>query len=92
MERKESLEDQVRCEFEGTVMYVPRKIFCMMVLRCQYPDKKYIRYKEGAVMYSMSEREFYKLAHNAGAIHKVNKMVLVNVAKIDEFLNYFREE
>ena len=92
MERKESLEDQVRCEFEGTVMYVPRKIFCMMVLRCQYPDKKYIRYKEGAVMYSMSEREFYKLAHNAGAIHKVNKMVLVNVAKIYEFLNYFREE
>ena len=90
MERKESLEDQVRCEFEGTVMYVPRKIFCMMVLRCQYPDKKYIRYKEGAVMYSMSEREFYKLAHNAGAIHKVNKMV--HVAKIDEFLNYFREE
>ena len=92
MRSDEPIEEQVRCEFEGTVIYVPRKIFSMMVLRCQYPEKKYIRYKEGAVLYSMSEREFNKLAHNAGAVHKVNKMSLVKVAKVDDYLEYFVEQ
>jgi len=91
MRGNDSIEEQVRCEYKGTIIYVPRKLFSMMVLRCQAPDKKFIRYKDGADLYSMSEREFYKLAHNAGAVHKVNKMSLVNVAKIDEFLEYFKE-
>ncbi len=91
MKRIDLEDDQVRCEYEGTVIYISKKLFSMMVLRSQYPDKKFIRYKEGAVLYSMSEREFNKLAHNAGAIYKVNKMSLVNVAKIDEYLDYFKE-
>lgn len=91
MRRGEPNEEKIKCEFEGTVIYVPRKIFSMMVLRCQYPEKKFIRYKDGAEMYSMSEREFNKLAHNAGAVHKVKKMSLVKVDLIDKYLDYFRE-
>ncbi len=87
----EAKEDSVRCEYEGTVIYVPKNVFLMMTLRMQYPEKKFIRYKEGAVLYSMSQREFDKLAHNAGAVYKVNKMALVKVDLVDRFLEYFKE-
>ena len=91
MRSSEAIEKQVRCEFDGSVFYIPRKMFAMIVLRCQYPEKKFVRYREGAVLYSMSEREFNKLAHNAGAIHKVNKMSLVKVEIVDKYLDYFKE-
>ena len=85
-------EEQVKCEYNGSTIYVPPKIFSQVVLRVQYPKKKYIRYKDGPAMYSMSERTFYTLVHNAGAIHKVDKMALVNVETIDKFLEFFKEE
>ncbi len=85
------VEDLVRCEYKGTVSYITPSLFSMMVLRTKYPEKKFIRYKDGPDLYSVSEREFYKLAHNAGAVHKVNKMVLVKVDLIDKYLDYFRE-
>ncbi len=91
MRGEEPIEQQVRCELEGSTFYIPRRIFSMMVLRCQYPQKKYVRYKDGAVLYGMSEREFNKLAHNAGAVHKVNKMSLVKVDSVDKYLEYFKE-
>ena len=39
----------------------------------------------------MSEREFYNLAHDAKAVYKRNKMALVKVDVLDEYLEYFRE-
>ena len=92
MRNTELPEDQVKCELDGAVFYIPRKLFSTMVLRCHYPEKKFVRYKEGAVLYGMSEREFYKLAHNSGAVHKVKKMALVKVELVDKFLEYFREQ
>lgn len=91
MRSSKTIDDQVRCDLDGSVFYIPRKLFATMVLRCQYPEKKFVRYKEGAVLYSMSEREFNKLAHNAGAVHKVNKMSLVKVELVDKYLDYFKE-
>lgn len=87
----EPIEEQVKCLLGDSVFYIPKKLFSRMVLRCQYPEKKFIRYKEGAILYSMSEREFYKLAHEAGAVYKVNKMALVNVEILDKYLEYFKE-
>ena len=37
-------------------------------------QKKFVRYKEGAEMYSMSMRKFQDMAKDAGAIYKVGKM------------------
>ena len=91
MRGDEPVEEQVRCEYEGTIMYVPKKVFSMIALRAPFPDKKFVRYKEGAMMYSMSEREFNILAHAAGAVHKYGKMSLVKVATIDDYLEYFKE-
>ena len=91
MRGEEPIEEQVRCECDGNIIYVPRKVFSLFVLRVPFADKKFIRYKEGAIMYSMSEREFNTLAHAAGAVHKYGKMSLVKVATVDEYLEYFKE-
>ncbi|MBO6308836.1 MAG: hypothetical protein J6N70_08410 [Oribacterium sp.] len=59
-------------------------------MRSQIDEKKFIRYKDGAYLYSMSEREFNKLAHDANAVYKRNKMVLVKMDIVDKYLEYFR--
>ena len=46
---------------------------------------------KGAQLYSMSQSTFEKLAKEAKAIYKYNKLVLVNTEKIDEYLELFHE-
>jgi len=52
--------------------------------------KKYVRYQEGAEIYSMSLRKFQDLAKDAGAIYKVGKMVLVNCETFERYLETFK--
>lgn len=52
--------------------------------------KKFIRYKEGAELYSMSQKKFEKLAKEAKATYKVDKVVLVNTEILDEYLELYR--
>lgn len=84
-------ENMVECHYNGAIIMVPVKVFLAMTLRTQFDEKKFVRYKEGAKLYSMSEREFNKLAHDARAVYKRNKMALVKLEIIDEYLEYFRE-
>lgn len=51
---------------------------------------KFVRYAEGAKMYSMGVSKFMQLAKDAKACYKVNQMVLVNVEIIDKYLETFR--
>ncbi len=39
--------------------------------------KRFVRYKEGAQLYSMSQSKFERLAKEAGATYKIDKLVLV---------------
>lgn len=52
--------------------------------------KKFVRYKEGAELYSMSERKFMDLAKDAQATYKIDHVVLVNCDILDEYLESFR--
>lgn len=52
--------------------------------------KKYVRYKEGAELYSMSQSKFERMAKEAGATYKVDKLVLVNTRVFEEYLETFR--
>lgn len=52
--------------------------------------KKFVRYKEGSEIYSMSLRKFQELAKDAGAIYKVGKMALVNCEILDRYMETFR--
>ena len=52
--------------------------------------KKFVRYKEGAEMYSMCQSKFERMARDAKAIYKVDKLVLVNCDNFEEYLETFR--
>lgn len=51
--------------------------------------QKFVRYAQGAEMYSMSLSKFQQLAKDAKACYKVNQLVLVNLEIIDEYLETF---
>lgn len=52
--------------------------------------QKFVRYAEGAKMYSMGLTKFQKLAKDAKACYKIGQMVLVNTEILDEYLEQFR--
>lgn len=55
------------------------------------PRKKiFVRYKEGAEMYSMCQKTFEMRAKEAGAVYKVGKAVLVNCEIFEKYLELFR--
>lgn len=58
----------------------------------RYGKKKFVRYEEGAQIYSMGLHTFQDLAKEAGAIYRIRRVVLVNTERIDEYLENFREE
>ena len=52
--------------------------------------KRLVRYKEGAEIYSMGMNKFQALAKDAGAILKIDRMVLVDLDTFDQYLETFR--
>lgn len=52
-------------------------------------NKRFVRYSEGAEMYSMSVSKFMQLVKDAKVCYKVNQLVLVNLDIIDEYLETF---
>jgi hypothetical protein len=52
--------------------------------------KRFVRYKEGAEMYSMCQTKFEKMAKDARAIYKCDKLVLVNTEIFERYLETFR--
>lgn len=52
--------------------------------------KRLVRYKEGAEMYSMGMNKFQTLAKDAGAVLKIDRMVLVDLETFDKYLETFR--
>ena len=52
--------------------------------------KRLVRYKEGAEMYSVGMNKFQTLAKDAGAILKIDRMVVVDLDVLDQYLESFR--
>ena len=55
-------------------------------------NKRFVRYPEGAEMYSMSLSKFQQLAKDAKACYKMNRLVLVNLGILNEYLETFHIE
>lgn len=53
--------------------------------------KKFVRYDEGAVLYSMGHHAFKVLAKDAGAIYHIGRMVLINTEIVDEYIEKYRD-
>lgn len=64
----------------------------MEVAREAVSGKKFVRYKEGAQIYSISVSKFQRLAKEAGALYKVDKVALVNTELFEQYLESFRVE
>ena len=52
-------------------------------------QKKFVRYDEGAILYSVGLHTFQDLAKEAGAVYHVKRVVLVNTEKVDQYLEHF---
>lgn len=53
-------------------------------------EKIYVRYDEGAERYSMCKHTFMKLAADAHAVYKINRLILVNTKIFEDYLEMFR--
>lgn len=53
--------------------------------------KKFVRYPEGAEIYSMGIQSFMKIAKEAHAVYKIRNIALVNTEILDAYLEAFRE-
>lgn len=51
--------------------------------------KKFVRYEEGAELYSVGLCKFKEIAHDANAVYKIGRVVLVNLEKVDAYLETF---
>lgn len=54
--------------------------------------KKWVRYGEGAELYSIGLHSFMHLAKEAGAVYHINRIVLVNTEKLDDYLETFCDD
>lgn len=59
-------------------------------MEAKVQKKDYVRYDEGAERYSMSKHSFMKLAQDAHAVYKINRLSLVNTRIFEEYLESFR--
>ena len=50
----------------------------------------YVRYDEGAELYSMCKHSFMKLAADAHAVYKINRLSLVNTKIFEDYLETYR--
>ena len=48
--------------------------------------KKFVRYEEGAKLYSIGRNLFIELARDADAVYKIKGCAVVNVQKVDKFI------
>lgn len=48
--------------------------------------KKYVRYGEGAILFSLGERKFMELAKEANAVRKIKGVCLVNIDVINQYI------
>ena len=93
MAKEKDEESLVKCIYNDMVFYVPSDVFSIVLLRTQrYSTKKYVRYKEGAELYSMSERKFTDLANNSDAVVHVDKIALVDLEKVEEYIKLNNSE
>jgi len=86
---KQNEEKKVRL-FENDMTFTGKHATYMKYLVNE--AQLFVRYPEGAEMYSMSLSKFQQLAKDAKACYKMNRLVLVNLDILDEYLETFHIE
>lgn len=76
---------------EEIIMAYARKEVSNMEHLLSGGKKKFVRYEEGAAMFSLGVHTFEQIAKDAKAIYKIGRIVLVNTEIVEEYLENFRE-
>ena len=79
-----------RCKEDMTMAYKRKETENMEGLLTN-GKKKFVKYDEGAAMFSMGLHSFMDLAKEAKAVYRIRRIVLVNTEIIEEYLENFRE-
>ena len=79
-------------EKEDKEMAHKRKAVTDLEQRVGEKKKKYVRYQEGAELYSMGLNTFREIAREAKATVRIKGIVLVNVEIFEEYLELFKED
>lgn len=53
-------------------------------------EKRFVRYKEGAEMYSISQSLFERLAKGTGACYKIGRAVIVDCQEFEKYLESYK--
>ena len=53
--------------------------------------RKYLRYKDAELVYSIQHKKLLELASKAGAIYRIDGYVLINRDIFDEYLDQYRD-
>lgn len=53
--------------------------------------RKFLRYQQAEIVYSLSHKKLMELANDAGAIYRMDGIVLINRDIFDEYLERFHE-
>lgn len=77
------------CRYGTEVLILIKEARDMKRDRDDKKKTRFVRYKEGAALYSMCQTKFERLAKDANAIYKVDKLVLVNTDILDDYLETF---
>ena len=54
--------------------------------------RKFLRYQQAEIVYSLSHKKLMELANAAGAIYRMDGIVLINRDIFDEYLERFHEK
>ena len=54
--------------------------------------RKYLRYQQAEIVYSLSRKKLMELASDAEAIYRLDGIVLINREIFDEYLEKFHEK
>ncbi len=54
--------------------------------------RKYLRYQQAEIVYSLSHKKLMELASDAEAIYRLDGIVLINREIFDEYLEKFHEK
>ena len=84
-------EKMVECLYQGTIVMIPVEIFFSELFGPELVyEKKFLRYKDGAELYGISQNTFKEMAREAGAVYKRNGQVLVKRDTFEEYLDGLR--
>lgn len=54
--------------------------------------KKFVSLDEGAAIYSIGKNTFREMAKDAQATYRIKRRVLVNLEKMDEYMELFQDD